>query len=89
MQPVSKVKEVVDHQLRARRALLLYKVYGNSALLLLNRTSLNSVNAHLVPSRRYANDVITHAQTKLANASFDLTSNTCTLEKNVRSQSLQ
>ena len=43
-------------QLRARRALallLLYKVYGISALLIFNSTSLNSVNTLLVSSQRY------------------------------------
>ena len=34
--------------LRARKVLLLYKVYGDSALLVLNETSLNSFNALLV-----------------------------------------
>ena len=42
-----------DVPLRARRALSLYKVYGNSALLVLNGTSLNNFNGLLVPSRRY------------------------------------
>ena len=42
-----------DVPLRTRRALLLYKVYGNSALLVLNGTSLNNVNALLVLSRCY------------------------------------
>ena len=32
-----------DVPLRTRRALSLYKVYGNSALLVLNRTSLNII----------------------------------------------
>ena len=32
--------------LRTRRVLLLYKVYGNSAFLVLNGTLLNSVNVH-------------------------------------------
>ena len=40
--------------LRTRRALSLYKVYGNSALLVLNRTSLNSINTLLALSRRYS-----------------------------------
>ena len=35
-------------QLRARRVLSLYKVYGDSALLVLNGTSLNSDSAVLV-----------------------------------------
>ena len=34
-------------QLRARRALILYKVYGDSTLLVLNETLLNSINALL------------------------------------------
>ena len=42
-----------DVLLRTRRALLLYKVYGSSTLLVLNGTYLNSVNALLVLSRRY------------------------------------
>ena len=37
-----------DVPLRTRRGLLLYKVYGNSALLVLNGILLNSVNALLV-----------------------------------------
>ena len=55
-----------NHQLRARRALmqfnnvplrtrtalLLYKVYGDNALFVLNGTSMNSANALLVLSRR-------------------------------------
>ena len=36
-----------DVLLRTRRALSLYKVYGDSALLVLNGTSLNSANALL------------------------------------------
>ena len=36
-----------DAPLRTRRALSLYKVYGDSALLVLSGTSLNSVNALL------------------------------------------
>ena len=43
-----------DVPLRTTRALSLYKVYGDSALLVLNRTPLNSFNALL--SRRYAVD---------------------------------
>ena len=42
-----------DAPLRTRRALSLYKVYGDSALLVLSGTSLNSVNALLALSRRY------------------------------------
>ena len=42
-----------DVLLRTRRALLLYIVYGDSPLLALNGTSLNSVNALLAPSWRY------------------------------------
>ena len=39
-----------DVPLRARRALLLYKVYADNALLVLRGTSLNSVNALLALS---------------------------------------
>ena len=39
--------------LRTRRALLLYKVYGDSALLVLNRTSLICNNALLALNWRY------------------------------------
>ena len=39
--------------LRSRRPLLLHKVYGDNALLVLNETSLNSINALLVVSQRY------------------------------------
>ena len=42
-----------DFPLRARRALLLYKVYGDSALLVLNGTLLNSNGALMVLSRRH------------------------------------
>ena len=42
-----------DVLLKTRRAILLYKVYGDSALLVLNGTSLNSVNALLVLSWQY------------------------------------
>ena len=42
-----------DVPLRTRRVLSLYKVYGNSALLVLNRTSMNSVNTLLALSRQY------------------------------------
>ena len=42
----------LDVPLRTRRVLLLtYKVYGDSAILVLNSTSLNSVNALLALSR--------------------------------------
>ena len=41
-----------DILVRTRRALALYKVSGNSALLVLNGASLNSVNALLALSRR-------------------------------------
>ena len=44
-----------DVPLRTRRALSLYKVCGDSALLVLNGTSLNSVNAFLALSRGYLN----------------------------------
>ena len=37
--------------LRTRRVLSLYNVYGNSALLVLNRTSLNGDSAFLTPLR--------------------------------------
>ena len=39
--------------LRTKRALSIYKVYGDNAFLVLNGTSLNSVNAILALSRRY------------------------------------
>ena len=42
-----------DVLLRTRRALSLNKVYGINALLVLNKTWLNSINALLVLSRRY------------------------------------
>ena len=42
-----------DVPLRATGALLLYIAYGDSALLVLNRTSLNSVNTLLAVSRPY------------------------------------
>ena len=44
-----------DVPLRTRRGLLLYKVYGDSALLVLNGTSLNSISALLALSRRILN----------------------------------
>ena len=47
-----------DVLMRSRRALSLYKVYDDSALLVLNGTSLNSVNALLVLSQRYQ-DILT------------------------------
>ena len=40
-----------DVWLRVRRVLSLYKVYGNSALLVLNTTALNSIHAFLALSR--------------------------------------
>ena len=43
-----------DVLLRSRRALLLYKVYGNSALLVLNRTSLKCNNALLALNWRHS-----------------------------------
>ena len=43
--------------LRNRRALLLYNVYSDNTLLVLNGTSLNSVNALLALSRRYEEDI--------------------------------
>ena len=43
-----------DVPLRTRRALSLFKVYGDSALLVLNGTSFNSINALLALNRRYA-----------------------------------
>ena len=42
-----------DVPLRTRRGLSLYKVYGDSTLLVLSRTPLNSINALLVPSWWY------------------------------------
>ena len=42
-----------DVPLRTRRAPSLYKVYGDNALLVLNRTSLNCNNALLAPNWRY------------------------------------
>ena len=42
-----------DDPLRARRALSLYKVYGSSALLVLNGTSLNCSNALLALNWRF------------------------------------
>ena len=39
--------QFIDVPLRTRRALLLYKVYGDNALLVLNRTSLICNNALL------------------------------------------
>ena len=44
---------IINILLRTRRVLSLHKVYGNSALLVLNGTLLNSINALLVLSRRY------------------------------------
>ena len=44
------LKMFKDVPLRTRRALLLYRVYGDSALVVLNLTSLNSVNALLALS---------------------------------------
>ena len=46
--------QLKDVLLRTRRALLLYKVNGNSALLVLNRTSLICNSALLALSWRYA-----------------------------------
>ena len=46
--------------LRTRRALLLYKVYGGSALLALNGTSFNNVNAVLALSRFSMYVLISH-----------------------------
>ena len=42
-----------DVLLRTRRVLLLYKVYGNSILLVLNKTAFNSVDAFLALGRPY------------------------------------
>ena len=42
-----------DVPLSTRRALLLYKVYDDIALLVLNGTSLNVVNAFLAFSQRF------------------------------------
>ena len=44
--------------LRTRRALLLYKVYGDSTLLVLNRTALISANALLVLTDMYIVNVL-------------------------------
>ena len=44
--------QVKDVPLRTRRALSLYKVYGDSALTVLSGTLLNSINALLVLSGR-------------------------------------
>ena len=44
-----------DVLLRTRRALSLYEVHGNSALLVLNRTLLNSINAILALNRYISN----------------------------------
>ena len=41
------------NDMRTRRVLLLYKVYGGNSRLVLTRTSLNSNNAHLFLSWRY------------------------------------
>ena len=46
--------QIKDVPLRTRRALLLYKVYGNSALLVLNGTSLICNNTLLALNWRYA-----------------------------------
>ena len=46
-------RQDIIRQLRARRALSLYKVYGDSALLVLNGTSLNSDSALLALNWRY------------------------------------
>ena len=43
----------IDVPLRTRRALLLYNVYGDSTLLVLNGTLLNSANALLALIQRY------------------------------------
>ena len=43
-----------DVRLRTRRALSLYKIYDNNALLVLNGTSPRSINALLALSRRIA-----------------------------------
>ena len=43
-----------DVLLRTRKTLLLYKVYGDSAHLVLNETSLKFINTLLALSRRYA-----------------------------------
>ena len=52
-----------DVPLRTRRALSLYKVYGNSALLVLNGTSLNSDNTLLaVKYQRFDQETISSLQ---------------------------
>ena len=52
-----------DVLLRTRRALLLYKVNGNSALLVLNETSLNCNNALLALNWWYVIQTCTHTHT--------------------------
>ena len=47
-----------DVLLRTRRVLSLYKLYGDSALLVLNGKSLNCVNAFLALSQR--SDLVLH-----------------------------
>ena len=47
-----------DVPFRTRRALSLYKVYGDRALLVLKRTSLNNVNALLALSQRNTSLII-------------------------------
>ena len=49
--------------LRTRRALSLYEIDGDSALLALNKTSLNSINTLLAIGRRYI--LYTKAMTEL------------------------
>ena len=48
-----------DVPLKTRRALSLYKVYGDSALLVLNETSLNIINTLLVLNRTSLNIINT------------------------------
>ena len=54
-----------DALLRARRVLSLYKVYGDSALLLPNQTSLNNITALVVLSRHYQQIPVASTTTKI------------------------
>ena len=56
--------------LRTRRALSLYQVYGDSALLVLNGTSLNCLNVLLALSRRVSSFNL-HVQSILFWLSFE------------------
>ena len=48
----------IYHQLRDRRALLLFNVYGNSALLVLNEMSLNIDSALLALNGQYVDWIV-------------------------------